>query len=339
MRKIIFRADGNAQIGLGHVMRCLALAQMLGPDYDRRFAIVQPSPEVMRLIQEKGFVVITLKTNDLAEFLAILRADDVVVLDGYSFPETYQRTIRELAKKLVFIDDLVEGHQVANVVINHAGGVETTDYQSEPQTKFCLGPPYVLLRPEFFEPQTPPPAKGPIFISLGGADPGNILVHVLDAVVVVNPELEIRAVLGPMYQFTESLVRFRELLPNLTLLQNLSAAEILAQIQQCQLAITACSTVSYEVCAVNRPLIAIQTAKNQDRLAMFLSEQTLALPVIFNPMMVEHGFAFSDVEYRSALRRFFVFPKYRQPNLEAQRRFFDGQSPERFRQLFAQLCA
>ncbi len=339
MKKIIFRADGNAQIGLGHVMRCLALAQMLGPDYDRRFAIVQPTLEVIALIEEIATVVIELKTNEIADFLAIVGPDSVIVLDGYSFPETDQRAVRQQAKKLVFIDDLVDGRQVADVVINHAGGVEVTTYQAEPCTEFCLGPHYALLRPEFLEPPTPPPANGPIFVSLGGSDPDNTLVHVLDAAVVVNPDLEIRAVLGPMYQFAESLIRFRELLPNLTLLYNLSAAEMLIEIQQCQLAITACSTVSYEVCAVNRPLIAIQTARNQDRLATFLSEQTLALPVIFNPMMMKFGFAFSDVEYRLALRRFFAFPSLYQPNLEAQRRFFDGQSPERFRQLFARLCS
>jgi len=78
---------------------------------------------VQELITAKGITLISLKTDDLAELLILIKDTDVVVLDGYNFDEQYQRTLSQQAHKLVYIDDLVQGQQVANVVINHARGV------------------------------------------------------------------------------------------------------------------------------------------------------------------------------------------------------------------------
>eukprot|EP01098_Paradermamoeba_levis_P012653 TRINITY_DN5574_c0_g1_i1.p4 TRINITY_DN5574_c0_g1~~TRINITY_DN5574_c0_g1_i1.p4 ORF type:complete len:130 (+),score=7.08 TRINITY_DN5574_c0_g1_i1:1046-1435(+) len=124
MNQLFFRADGNAQIGLGHVMRCLALADMLKGDFLMRFALVEPTADVRDLLENAGLSVISLSAlTQQADFLAQIKPTEIVVLDGYSFDEALQQSVRDRAKKLVFIDDLVTGHQVADVIINHAGGL------------------------------------------------------------------------------------------------------------------------------------------------------------------------------------------------------------------------
>ena len=338
MMNLIFRADGNAQIGLGHVMRCLAMAQML--DNPFRFAIVQPAPEVVQLIEGAGGTVVPLSTDDVAEFLAVISTDDVAVLDGYSFDETYQRAVRERAKKLVFIDDLMTGHQVADVVINHAGSITEDDYDAEPYTQFYLGPHYALLRPEFLNPEGfgATPADGPFFVSLGGADPSNTSLTVLKAIQQVDAMQPVRIVLGPFHPDRAAIDAFQAQLPNLTILQNLTAAQMVAELQQCSLAITACSTIAYEVCAVNRPLIAIVTAENQDRLAQFLSDEKLALSVNF-PTLLTRLTPVINLEnmLKLSIQGFQFSPEVADDTLTNQRRFFDGRSPERFRALFNEL--
>ena len=57
-RKIIFRADGNSEIGLGHIMRCLALAEMLEGDFDMSFAIQNPDEKIEKLIHETGINIV-----------------------------------------------------------------------------------------------------------------------------------------------------------------------------------------------------------------------------------------------------------------------------------------
>ena len=340
MKNLIFRADGNAQIGMGHVMRCLALAQMLGGAF--RFAIVQPTPEVVQFIEEANGTVVRLVTTDNADFLAATTPDDVAVLDGYTFGEMDQRSVRERVAKLVFIDDLMIGHQVADVVINHAGGITETDYDADPYTVFCLGPHYALLRPEFLRPEGfgSPHADGPIFVSMGGADPHNTSLTVLEAIRQSDATRPVHIVLGPFHPDRAAIEAFQSQLPNLTLLQNLSAAAMVAELQQCSLAITACSTIAYEVCAVNRPLIAIVTADNQDRLAQFLSEEKLALSVNFPKLLSQLTPSIGlDTALRLSIQSAEFSPDAVMNTLANQRRFFDGLSPERFRALFDGLCA
>ena len=324
-------------------MRCLALANMLQGEFSLRFALTEPTPEISALLHNANLTIISLPGPDSeTAFLDAVEPDEIVVLDGYVFPEAFQQSIRARARKLVFIDDLLTGRQVADVVINHAGGITTSDYDAEPYTTFCLGPHYALLRPEFLHQEEfgSPPPNGPIFVSLGGADPQNISLSVLEATRQVDPTLPILLVLGPFHPDRATIDALQTQLPNLTILQNQSAAQMVDALQQCSLAITACSTIAYEVCAVNRPLIGVLTADNQDRLAQFLSEEKLALSVNFPTLLTRLTPVISlENMLKMAIQSFQFSPETAIETLANQRRFFDGRSPERFRALFDSLSA
>ena len=325
------------------MMRCLALADMLKADFSIRFAITAPTDSVRRLIENAGIELITLSVSaSETEFLNVIEPSEIVVLDGYSFDEAFQRSVRERAKKVVFIDDLITGHQVADVVINHAGGVSATEYEAEPYTQFCVGPHYALLRPEFLRSEGfgPPPTDGSIFVSLGGADLQNTSLTVLEAIWQVDATLPVHIVLGPFHPDRAAIEAFRNQLPNLTILQNLSAAQMVAELQECSLAIVACSTIAYEVCAVNRPLIAVVTADNQARLAQFLSDEKLALSVNFPTLLTRLTPVISlENMLKLAVQAFQFSPETVADSLANQRRFFDGRSPERLWELFQQLTS
>lgn len=343
MTTLLFRADGDAQIGMGHVMRCLALANMLQGEYAMQFAITEPTSTVRELIEAAGLSVNVLpKSDPTSTFLATIQPNQIVVVDGYSFDQSFQQSVRNRAKKLVFIDDLLTGHQVADVVINHAGGVTEADYEAERHTQFCLGPHYALLRPEFLRAGGfgTPPADGPVFVSLGGADPNNTSLTVLEAIRQVDATLPVHIVLGPFHPDRASIDAFRSQLPNLTILQNLNASQMVDELAACRLAITACSTIAYEVCAINRPLIAIVTADNQDRLAQFLSEEKLALSVNFPTLLTRLTPVLGlDQMVKLSIQGFQFSPETVTESLDNQRRFFDGRSPERLRMLFRRLSA
>lgn len=341
MNKLIFRADANARIGMGHVMRCLALADMLKDDFTRQFVLVEPTPTVYSLIEQAGIPVINLpEATQQSAFLAHIEPDDIVVLDGYAFSEADQQTIRSRARKLVYMDDLVQGHQVADVVVNHAGGLSSADYDAGEYTKFCLGPHYALLRPEFLQPDGfgEPPVDGPIFVSMGGADPKNTSLEVLKAIQYIDPTLPVHLVLGPFHPDRSAMESFQTQLPNLAILQNLSAAQMVDELTNCSLAITACSTIAYEVCAINRPLIGVVTADNQARLAQFLSEEKLALSVNFPTLLTRLTPVLAlDQLLKLAIQSFQFSPETVADSLLNQRGYFDGRSPERFRALFQTL--
>lgn len=320
---IVFRVDGNAQIGLGHVMRCLALSEMLAPTFDCRFAIHAPTPNLLNLFQQKQVSVVSLRTADTDEFTAILTPADCVVLDGYQFDEAMQRAVKIACRKLIYIDDLLIGHQVADVVINHTAGIAPTDYSAEPYTRFLLGPAYALVNPIFKASVPKSAGTGPIFVNLGGADPSNSTHQVVTRLVATVPATQpIRVVLGGANPHRSSFTSFSQ--DRITLLTNLSVSAMADELDRCALAIVSCSTIAYEVATVGRPFIGILSADNQRRLARFFEEQKLAIGVLPVPLDPDRlALLVSQAENRQGVSQ--------------QRLYLDGQAAERYVAAFRHL--
>src|SRR4030095_2375161 len=89
--------------------------------------------------------------EEAAEWTSGLKGDEIVVLDGYNFKTTYQQQIKSKGCKLVCIDDIHAYHFVADVVINHAPGIDAKQYSCEAYTQLYLGTKYVLLKKIFLD--------------------------------------------------------------------------------------------------------------------------------------------------------------------------------------------
>ena len=94
-QKIFFRADADKQIGYGHFVRSLALADMIKEDFDCIFFTQSPTEYQKREIQ-KVCPLIELPSNDtkLVVFLNFLQGDEIVFLDNYFFTSDYQLQIK-----------------------------------------------------------------------------------------------------------------------------------------------------------------------------------------------------------------------------------------------------
>lgn len=177
-RKIYFRADAGAQIGYGHFIRTLALADMLKDDFDCTFFTQSPTEYQQREV-EKVCPLIALPSDEskFEKFLEYLSGDEIVVLDNYFFTSEYQKQIKDQGCKLVCIDDMHDKHYYADVVINH-GLTDESLFDVEPYTKLCLGIEWMLLRKPFLYSQRKPNSGGKPFsqvaVCFGGADPFNL---------------------------------------------------------------------------------------------------------------------------------------------------------------------
>lgn len=294
---IIFRADGNSQIGLGHVIRCLALAELLNNDFHCRFAIQDPSPEIVDQIKAicPEIILLLTRINELEkeadELIKTFSGQEIIVLDGYQFTTDYQQILKQKGNVLVCLDDLHDRHFVADAIINIAGGVAKNAYSVAPYTKLCLGPAYALLRKPFREVQkmvSPEPEKAQrILICFGGADLENFTLQTVRNLLHLSLNLEI--VIGSAYQHQDSLQKIIAKNSSVHLHQNLSAEEMAGLMQTCEAAITSASSVAYEYCAVNGILFLEKTAANQTDLYNFLISENLALPLDFLAEILTSG--------------------------------------------------
>jgi len=147
--RILIRADGGAHVGMGHIVRCHALANLLRDEYEIIFFISASAIAGLRIPEGEKFETHPVLAEQ-TDFFGRIGTSDVVVLDGYGFNREYQTTVRKLAYRLVVIDDQANGPFFCDAIINHVIGLTEKDFDVDTRTRLYLGLRYRLLRKEFF---------------------------------------------------------------------------------------------------------------------------------------------------------------------------------------------
>lgn len=254
-RKVKIRVDANSQIGLGHLIRCVALAHMLKGDYEISFYSLGPDQSTRESMPAWGFKLIELANED--EYLSYVEEGDVAILDGYGFDDHYQKKVKSRGAFLICIDDIPDRHFVADMVINHAPGIDKKDYQCEPYTQLCLGPEYALLRPEFLADSKPYDDRSGLLLCIGGADPLNLNERILESLTRLAPDLSMHLVLGSANKHVESINTYlKSSGQEVTCHSNLKANEMADLMRKCKFAIVPASGILMESLALGLiPLI------------------------------------------------------------------------------------
>ena len=337
---VVIRADGGTSIGMGHVIRCLALAEMLKDDFNITFAIQQPSESIKNTIHSITPNIISLpETSDYAEdvlnLLTHVKPADIIVLDGYNFKTDYQQAIKNNDNKLVCIDDLHQWHQLADAVINHAEGAHVSDYSFEHYTKIRLGLKYVLLRKTFLQSSTKIrkiDGVKKVFISMGAADVNNITQKFTEALLQIEGIEEIHSMLGsinPNLASIEKLIDSNKQIKIKTHF-NIAAEELKALLQECDIAICPASSISLEASAIGIGLISGYTAPNQMGILKGLVEN--------NCLVNLHDMnAISIKGIKEELEKVISHPEILNEMIVNQKKLIDGKSPERLLNVFKNL--
>ena len=259
-RRIFFRADAGQEIGYGHYIRSLALADMLKQDFDSTMFTQMPTDYQLREC-ESVCPIVPLSDTDVKfeEFLDKLHGDEIVVLDNYFFTTDYQRAIKAKGCKLVCIDDMHDKHYVADVVINH-GVDDASLFDVEPTTKLCLGYGYALLRKPFLETHADIlRVKGLVIVCFGGSDPHNLTKRYVEHLIMSQGVSQVIAVVGDGYRFKDELNQ----LPNVEVHSCLSADAMANLFYSAEAVVCSASTTAYEALACGAKVYAGWYVDNQ----------------------------------------------------------------------------
>lgn len=341
-KRIVIRVDGGKRIGMGHVVRCLALADMLNENAEILFVLQQTDSSVYRQIETQGFQWVSLPETtdyekDFEHFSLILSSEDIVVLDGYSFKTAYQRSVKKIGCTLICIDDLHAWHQVADVVINHSALAQRTDYSAEEYTHFLLGLDYVLLRKEFLQaPQHKRREREKVehvFVSMGAADIHNVSEKVVHALLGVSNVKQVHVLTGAVNPHLPILNALQQKHPSfLCIYQQLEANELLELLSSCDLCICPASGIVMEAISVGIPIVSGYTAENQIANLIGLTKKD----VLIN---LGDLVSVSKEQLRQQLEDLTNSPEKINNLLSAQQHVIDRKSGERIRGELRQLNA
>ena len=324
---------------MGHVVRCLALADMLKNDFNITFAIQAPSESIVKNIHTVTEMIIHLpQTNDYSvdavHFTEFLNSNDIVLLDGYHFKTDYQKAIKEKGCKLVCIDDLHDWHFVADAIINHAEGINESIYSKEKYTKLYSGLKYALLRKEFLKFSSPKKINAikKVFISMGAADLTNLTQKFTEGLLELDGIEEIHLMLGainPNLSSIDSLIEKNKKV-NIAKHFNISAESLATLLKNCDVVICPASSISIESCAVGTGLVAGYSAANQ----MGILEGLTKHNAIIN---IGDMNALTTLQIKVKFEELVKHPEQFNVLIENQKKMIDGKSPERFVELFKKL--
>jgi len=273
---LIFRADSDSRMGIGHVMRCSALAQACQATGGRALFLSRCTSEPLRWrLKAAGIGFMPLeqahpKAADLDRTLVVLaelRANWLVA-DGYHFDPAYQRAVRAAGHRLLVIDDLAHWpHYHADIVLNQNINADSLGYECDPDTRLLLGTRYALLRSEFLawrgRPRAIPDVGSKVLVTMGGSDPDNVTLKVIQALRRLKiPGLAARVVVGPANPHLKALRRsIQEADYSLELLTNVS--EMPELMAWSDLAVTAGGSICWELAFMGLPGLIIILADNQ----------------------------------------------------------------------------
>ena len=114
MPLVLFRADGSSSMGLGHLVRSGALAEMLSPDFECHLIYRSCPPSLLQEWPYPGQTQAIASSMEpqaeprfVAQYATSLSAAPVtVVLDGYHFDTAYQKIILAAGHRLVCISTI-----------------------------------------------------------------------------------------------------------------------------------------------------------------------------------------------------------------------------------------
>lgn len=221
-KNIIFRVDASIEMGSGHVMRCLTLADALVSNGAKCYFICREhSGHMLKMIESRGYSVSLLPTPDVkrtlltaenqlehAAWLGNSMQEDAAqtitaidnlnlngmpewcVIDHYAIDSRWEDTLKPYYRKLMVIDDLADRKHSCDVLLDQTYGRDETDYSSyvSAKCKLLIGSKFALLRPDFFEwrqfslDRRTPSKLEHLLITMGGIDENNITSDILLAI-------------------------------------------------------------------------------------------------------------------------------------------------------------
>jgi UDP-2,4-diacetamido-2,4,6-trideoxy-beta-L-altropyranose hydrolase len=298
--KILFRVDASLTIGTGHVMRCLTLAKSLAANGAQCYFVCREHPgNLINYILQQGFEVVALPNPKDPHLIGAEReiaslaheawlgcdwstdasqtkvgagatANDWLVVDHYALDARWESAMRNVAKKIMVIDDLADRQHDCDVLLDqnfYADMSRRYDGKVPAHCQLLLGPHYALLRDEFRQlHEQIKPRSGRVkrvLVFFGGVDFDNNTARAIEALASIDGQnWHVDVVIGEHYPHREEVETACAKQGFVCHVQISRMAELIAL---ADVAIGAGGTTTWERCCLGLPTLTLCVAANQGK--------------------------------------------------------------------------
>lgn len=306
--KVAFRVDASTDIGTGHVMRCLTLADALTEKgAECEFICREHNGNLISYLRNKNYITHSLELEKECEavlphsdWLGATQAQDAekcielieqskpdwLIVDHYGIDRVWEKRIAENVGHLMVIDDLADRKHYCNLLLDQTYKRNKKDYipLTPSGCTILSGSNYALLRPEFSLLRNKNQEKRrnsqlkQILISLGGVDKLDTTSKILEELkkCTLPIDCKIIVVMGPTAPWLQQVrAKAAQMSWQTEVLSNINNMAQLMLESDC--AIGAAGATSWERCCLGLPSIMVVLAENQRKIAKELSDNGAAL--------------------------------------------------------------
>ena len=314
LRKVVFRVDASLQMGTGHVMRCLTLADLLQREgVECHFVCREHPGHLLEVVSRRGHAVHRLPLDaqapaaaherqtahagwlgahwqtDLQHTAEVVRSvqPQWVVVDHYALDAAWERQLKRAGCRILVVDDLADRPHDCDMLVDQTVGRQPAAYQGlVPRgCRLLTGAHHALLRPEFgrMRPESLSRRRARlavqhVLVTMGGVDQHNVAVKVLRSLdECALPEgAHVTVVMGRTAPW---LAQVREQAAGMRCpVQVLVDVQDMAQLMaSCDVAIGAAGSTSWERCCLGVPTLMLVLADNQRAVAAALEAEGAAV--------------------------------------------------------------
>lgn len=313
---VLFRTDASLQIGAGHVVRSLTLADALRErGAECRFACRAHAGNMIEAIRQRGYLAYALPMpepgaarppddvpapsghaawlgtdweSDAAQTMAgaASHAVDWLVVDHYALDARWERKVRSHAARVMVIDDLADRAHDCDALLDQNLGHGPADYQAlvPAGCELLIGPSNALLRPQFANRRASSLARRTrarlrhLLVSMGGVDKDNLTSRALESLrdSKLPADCRITVVMGAQAPGLQGVREQAAAMPWTTDVR-VDVQDMAALMADSDLAIGAAGGTAWERCCLGLPSLMVVAAANQREIAAALESAGAAL--------------------------------------------------------------
>lgn len=295
------RAEGNETIGIGHIMRCLTLADAFRAQGE---SVLFLSNSCHELLHKRGYDTVDCplsfdsgpKEEECMKYLLKEHGISLLIVDGYQVTKEYLSMLKKMVH-LAYIDDVNAFDYPVDDLINYNVFATEEFYgnsQNSSLKKYFLGPAYAPVRPEFStikkqsrsvvydgmskcidERKTAAVNDLSVLISVGGTDAGGLSYLIAGRIKEMHPGWKLHVLCGPFSRQKEALEALNDRYGGVYIHCNIP--DVWEVMKLCDVAVSAGGSTMYELATMEKAIVTFYFVENQRRIAEGFAQRNGAI--------------------------------------------------------------
>jgi UDP-2,4-diacetamido-2,4,6-trideoxy-beta-L-altropyranose hydrolase len=287
---VLFRCDASPSIGLGHLVRCLALADELHENHGVAVSFaMRASPLASQMVKRRSYPILqapdgTVFNQEAWLHDCVLKSEaQILVVDVRD--DLSKAALESLAGKgtvIAVLDDLSDRRWAADLAfyppVPQVRGVVWSGFRG----RFCVGWEWIVLRSQFAEPFPPrDTSKCSLLVAMGGSDPAGLTLKAVRALDRLDEEFESVIIVGAGFCHWQALGDLlSQTRRRFTVREDVS--EMSAAMAQADLAVCSFGMTSYELAAMGVPAVCVCLTEDHAESASALVAAGMGISVGIN---------------------------------------------------------